>query len=244
MKKAQFFTQFAALLSSGLPVIQSFEQAGRATLPPRFVQQTSRQLRQGETLAALAHNSPFSAWEIELLRLGERSGCLPAVCQRLAQPLAVGWPQGRLYGAGLLRHLPGLRGLVVARSQLHLAELALPLSCGLPLSQSLALVQPRIPDPGLAAAVGRAAQLARQGQPLGQSLQGQVPPLTLQLIRTGEASGTLDTLLNQIGEYYAAELVRQQRQLALGLRLGALLVAGASLLGLAVRLLAELALEP
>lgn len=242
MKKAQFLTQFAALLNSGLPVVQSFEQASRTTLPPRFVQQARQQLQQGATLATALARSPFSAWEIELLRLGETSGRLPDVSQRLAQQLTSGWPQGQLYGAELLRYLPGLRGLVAARSQLRLAELALPLGCGLPLSQSLALVQPRIPDPGLAAAVGRAAQLARRGQPLSQSLQGQVPPMTLQLIRTGEASGTLESMLNQVGEYYAIQLARQQQQLTLGLRLGVLLVAGGSLLVLAIRLLAQLGL--
>jgi type II secretory pathway component PulF len=140
----------------------------------------------------------------------------------------------------LLGSLPGFRGVREARSQTHLAELALPLRCGLPMDRALELVRPRLQDPLLAAAIGAAAQQVRRGRSLSQSLQGKVPPTTLQMIRTGEETGTLDTLLDKLGEYYEGELERQLRSMEGILRPLILLALGAVVLMLGLQTLGRL----
>lgn len=137
-------------------------------------------------------------------------------------------------------HLPGFRGIWEARSQIHLAELALPLRCGLSMDRAIELVVPRLPDPKLAGALQQAAAQVRRGRPLSQSLKGKVPSTTLQMIRTGEETGTLDTLLEKLGEYYEGELERQIHQLEGRLRPLGLLAMGAVVLVLGLRLLGQL----
>ncbi|HEY9764208.1 MAG TPA: type II secretion system F family protein [Trichocoleus sp.] len=140
----------------------------------------------------------------------------------------------------LLRYVPGLKGVLEARSQTHLAELALPIRCGLPMDQAIELVRPRIPDPLLAKALVASAKQVRQGHPLSHSLNGKVPLPALQMIRTGEETGTLDTLLEKLGEYYEGELERQLRQLEGILRPLSLLAMGAVVLMAGLQLVAKL----
>ncbi|HEY9879740.1 MAG TPA: type II secretion system F family protein [Leptolyngbyaceae cyanobacterium] len=304
MNKAQFFHQFAALINAGLPVAQSFETAGQRTSAKAsqpFFQQAGRQLAAGTALATVlqAHQSPFTGWEASLLQLGEASGALADISQRLAHQTEVYQRRARLYGSvltsviiialvlllglgvllganplqpsprllvllgllgaalifkdqlqlsgdlgnwehSLLRYVPGLKGILEARSQTHLAELALPIHCGLAMDQALDLVRPRVPDPLLAKALVTTAAQVRQGGTLSQGLTGKVPSPTLQMIRTGEETGTLDTMLEKLGEYYEGELERQLRQLEGILRPLSLLAMGAVVLMVGLQLLAKL----
>lgn len=139
----------------------------------------------------------------------------------------------------LMRHVPGFKGLGESRSQTHLAELSLPLRCGLPMDRALELVRPRVRDPLLAKALGSAAAQVRRGKPLSQCLMGRVPPITLQMIRTGEETGTLDTMLEQLGEYYEGELERQLRQLEGILRPLSLVAMGLLVLLLGLQMVAQ-----
>lgn len=266
-----------------------------------FFQQAGRQLAEGKALATVlqARQSLFTPWEVSLLELGEASGALAIVSQRLAQQTEVYQRRARLYGSilasvavialvlllslglllganplqpsprlwfilglfgiplifkdqlhlsgdlgnwehSLLRYVPGLKGVLESRSQTHLAELALPISCGLPMDQAIDLVRPRIPDPRLAKALTAAAAQVRRGQPLSQALNSKVPPPALQLIRTGEETGTLDTMLEKLGEYYEGELERQLRQLEGILRPLSMLAMGAVILMAGLQLVAKL----
>ncbi|MBD0336828.1 MAG: type II secretion system F family protein [Cyanobacteria bacterium Co-bin13] len=139
-----------------------------------------------------------------------------------------------------LWYMPGFKGVSEARSQIYLAELALPLHCGLPMDQALELLRPRLPDPLLAAAIGTAAQQVRQGRSLSQSLQRKVPPTTLQMIRTGEETGTLDTLLDKLGKYYEGELEQRLKRIEGILRPLSLVSMGAILLMLGLQTLGGL----
>jgi type II secretory pathway component PulF len=72
-----------------------------------------------------------------------------------------------------------------------------------------------------------AARQIRVGQPLSQSLQGKLPPVAIQIIRTGEETGNLDTALQNIAEYYERELELRLRLLESSLRpLGILALGG------------------
>lgn len=115
-------------------------------------------------------------------------------------------------GQRLGQHIPGLSGLTRARSLVILAELSLPLDCGLSVPASLELITPRIPDPALAQSLRRATRLTQRGEALSTCLAKQLPAPALQLISTGEETGTLPAMLTKLGDYYEQELERQLKQ--------------------------------
>lgn len=123
-----------------------------------------------------------------------------------------GWQQ-------LLMKLPVVGKLIGARSLLYLAQLQLPLSCGVPILTALELVRDHIPDPVMRANLTSAARKIRIGQPLSTSLEGKLPPIAMQMIRTGEETGNLDSALHSVGEYYEGELEQRLRRLVSSLRL-------------------------
>ncbi|MBW4521909.1 MAG: type II secretion system F family protein [Scytolyngbya sp. HA4215-MV1] len=105
-----------------------------------------------------------------------------------------------------LSNLPIVGQIIQARSMLHLAELALPLKCGLSLLVAVELIHDQVPDLLLRSKLQIALHHLRLGTPLSQSLQGKLPAIALQLIRTGEETGNLDDKLQQMSEYYSREL--------------------------------------
>lgn len=135
----------------------------------------------------------------------------------------------------LAAQLPGLGKVVQARSLLYFSELALPLSCGVPILTALDLVRQRLPDPVMAANLASAIKAIRTGETLSRSLQGKLPPLALQMIRTGEETGNLDAALQRLAEYYDGELERSLRQLQGILRPLSILAMGGLVAALGVR---------
>ncbi len=144
--------------------------------------------------------------------------------------LAISFWASRYASSGsqqLVMKLPVFGKLVQARSLLHFAQLRLPLSCGVPILTAVDLVREHIPDPVMKANLASAARQIRVGQPLSQSLQGKLPPVAIQIIRTGEETGNLDTALQNIAEYYERELELRLRLLESSLRpLGILALGG------------------
>lgn len=113
----------------------------------------------------------------------------------------------------LIRGVPILGKIVQARSMLYFAELELPLSCGVSLLTSLELLQQYIPDPAIAGKLAIATGRVSRGQSLSKSLQGRLPAIALQMIRTGEETGNLDSAMQKLAKYYEDELERLLRQL-------------------------------
>lgn len=114
--------------------------------------------------------------------------------------------------------LPIVGKLIQARSLLDLAELRLPLSCGVPPLTAVELLKEHLPDPIMRANLTRAARLIRMGQPLSRSLEGKIPPTAMEMIRTGEATGNLDTALENVAQYYETELEQGLKLLQASLR--------------------------
>ncbi|MEO1349633.1 MAG: type II secretion system F family protein [Cyanobacteria bacterium J06635_15] len=112
-----------------------------------------------------------------------------------------------------LRQIPVFQTVIEARSLTQLAELAIPIRCGLPMPQALALVVPRLADPQLARVISQSIRQVDRGESLSGCLQGTIPPTAVQMIRTGEETGQLDTLLDKLGEHYEGDLERNLRQL-------------------------------
>ncbi len=141
---------------------------------------------------------------------------------------STGWQQ-------LLMNLPVVGKLVQARSLLYLAQLQLPLSCGVPILTAVELVREHIPDPVMAANLAAAARKIRIGQTLTSSLEGKLPPIAMQIIRTGEQTGNLDNALQNLGEYYEGELQRRLRLLESSLRPLSVLAIGALIASVGIR---------
>jgi len=122
--------------------------------------------------------------------------------------------------------IPGVAKAMEARSLLYLADMALPLSCGIPILTALDLTRQHIPDPEIAAKLARASRQLRTGKTLSQSLENQLPALALQMIRMGEETGHLDRGIQQIATYYEGELERSLQQFRAILRPISLLAMG------------------
>ncbi|WP_353259473.1 type II secretion system F family protein [Prochlorothrix hollandica] len=136
--------------------------------------------------------------------------------------------------------VPVLKGILQTQSMVQLAQLALPLECGVPIISALELLQPHIPHPTLRAIVGAATVQVKGGKTLTESLEGRLPARAVQYVRTGEASGTLPEMLAKMGEFYGEQLELRLQQ-ALGvLRPLSLLGGGAIVLFLGLDLIQRL----
>jgi len=118
----------------------------------------------------------------------------------------------------LAMNLPVLGKLIQARSLLDLAQLRLPLSCGVSILSAVELVREHIPDAVMKANLASSARQIRAGQTLSYSFEGKLPPIAMQMIRTGEETGNLDTALQNLAQYYEGELERGLRMLKSSLR--------------------------
>lgn len=142
--------------------------------------------------------------------------------------------------AKLLNLLPVGQQITIARTMLDLAELALPLRCGVPLLSAVDLLRDRLPNATLKSALKVASQGIRRGQPLSRSLSGKIPSPALQFIRTGEETGHLDEMFEKVAAYYEGELERLLRQLQGVLRPLSVLASGGVVLVLGWQLVRSL----
>ncbi|MBW4472462.1 MAG: type II secretion system F family protein [Stenomitos rutilans HA7619-LM2] len=148
-------------------------------------------------------------------------------------------------GAGVVLYqvmskIPLLKRIAQVRSLLYFTELELPLRCGVPILQALELIRLRIPDLALRQSLAIAARQIQAGQSLSQSLEGKLPPLALQMLRTGEETGNLDEMLGKLSAYYESDLERQLKQLEAMLRPLSILAAGFFVLLIGVQAITSL----
>ena len=82
------------------------------------------------------------------------------------------------------------------------------LSGGLPLVPSLETAGASIQSPTVAAAITRAAQAVREGQPLARSLNDtkQFPALAIEMIEVGETTGALPQMLTSVAEFFEEDV--------------------------------------
>jgi type II secretory pathway component PulF len=139
-----------------------------------------------------------------------------------------------------LPQVPLVGEIVEARSVLYFTELELPLRCGVSMLQALELVRAHIPDRVMAQNLAIAARQIQKGQSLSQSLQGKLPGLALQMIRTGEETGNLEEMLGKLAEYYESELERRLKQLQGRLRPFGILAVGILVLLLGTQMISSM----
>ena len=113
----------------------------------------------------------------------------------------------------LIPRLPLIRRIQTARSMLYLAELELPIRCGLPILMAIELVRDRIPCPQMRGTLTVALGQIPAGKNLSQCLRERLPAIAINLIRTGEETGHLDGALYNVQQYYEQELMRSLRLL-------------------------------
>lgn len=116
-------------------------------------------------------------------------------------------------GLLLLNLKPGANGSVLGRSRRvfkgaalvsFTQQLATLLGAGQPLERALGSLLRQAKEPRVQALVQRVREEVKGGKPLSQALEeesGQFSTLYLGLVRAGEAGGTLDTTLAQLGQY-------------------------------------------
>jgi len=132
--------------------------------------------------------------------------------------IALAW-----YGAGLYRKTengarffdtlalkipaagPVLRKVAIAR---FTQTLATGLRGGVPVLRALQLAAGTSGNTVIREAATGTISKVREGEPLAQELErtGQFPPMVTQMIRSGETSGTLDQMLDEVNRYYDEDI--------------------------------------
>ena len=113
----------------------------------------------------------------------------------------------------VIPRLPLIRQIYTARSMLYLAELELPLNCGIPILTAIEWVRDRIPKSEMSATLSVALGQMPAGHTLSQSLEGRLPKIAVRMIRAGEESGNLNLALHKLADYYTQDLERSLRLL-------------------------------
>lgn len=137
----------------------------------------------------------------------------------------------------LLKNLPLVGKILSSHSMIYLAKLQLPLSCGVPILAAVDLVRSHIPDSEIRRHLASAAKKIRVGETLSNSLQGKLLPIALEMIRTGEETGNLDTAFHNLAQYYEGELERKLKVLEGRLRLLSILAIGTLVATVGIRVI-------
>ncbi|VXD20788.1 type II secretion system F family protein [Planktothrix paucivesiculata] len=140
----------------------------------------------------------------------------------------------------ILPRLSIIKKISTARMMLYLGELKLPLICGMSLLAGLELVRAHIPKSEMKASITMALGQIPAEKTLSQSLEGRLPAVALQMLRTGEATGQLDLALQKLTNYYEEELEQTLRRLQSVLVPATIVMAGTVVLLLALQALKSL----
>jgi len=118
-------------------------------------------------------------------------------------------PQGRLVIDRILLKTPVLglvlRKIAVARFCRTLGTL---LSAGVPVLESLEITARTSGNAVIEGAILEVRKQVEEGKSLAEPLKttGQFPPMVVQMINVGEATGAMDTMLAKIAEFYEEEV--------------------------------------
>lgn len=137
-----------------------------------------------------------SFWWTGLLTAIALGGCLLMVVSW--QPLQQG-----------CRRLPPLKSLFHLQSLIYLGYLQLPLDCGLSVGAAVHWWRSQFPDLELQRIFSKVEPQIRRGTSLTQAITPYFPAIVVQMIKTGETSGTLPQSFAQIRQYYQRELSRK-----------------------------------
>ena len=158
--------------------------------------------------------------------------CLAAIGYQWARS-----ERGREQVDRLSLHLPIL-GDVLLKSQIirFSRTLATVLAGGIPLTSALQITSGATTNRMISKAVGRATERVKEGMGFAASLklEGFLPALTLEMIEVGEATGSLETMLQDVAEFHEGELDLRLNQLTTWIEPVLLLVMGVLVGGIVI----------
>lgn len=110
---------------------------------------------------------------------------------------------------GLLLKMP-IFGPIVLKSQIALLtrSLAVLLQAAVPILSAIEITEKIVSNRVIRKGLGQARNMMAQGIPLHEPLErnDSFPPLMTQMIAVGEESGDLDSMLNEVAEFYETEV--------------------------------------
>lgn len=122
---------------------------------------------------------------------------------------------------------PGIGGLVrqLAMARFSRAMAAL-FSAGVPLQRAIALSALAADNYYLTKRLRSAVTAVEHGQSLSSAFQqtGVMPPLVLDMLRTGESTGSVDAMMDKVAEYYEQETDVKSHQAVIALSVGVYLL--------------------
>ncbi|TDR70753.1 type II secretion system inner membrane protein GspF [Paludibacterium purpuratum] len=156
------------------------------------------------TRALMAVSANLREWGVAML--------LALALSVLALQRALARPVWRRAVETRLLRLPVVGSLVLALNTARMAStLAILVSSGVPLLSALSTVRPLLGCLILREALSTVADAVREGQTLARALseRGCFPPVLVHLVGSGEASGTLATMLERAAEQQQQEVERR-----------------------------------
>lgn len=122
---------------------------------------------------------------------------------------------------------PGIGGLVrqLAMARFSRAMAAL-FSAGVPLQRAIAISALAADNYYLTKRLRSAVTAVEHGQSLSSAFQqtGVMPPLVLDMLRTGESTGSVDAMMDKVAEYYEQETDVKSHQAVIALSVGVYLL--------------------
>ncbi|TKB79599.1 MAG: type II secretion system F family protein, partial [Nitrospira sp.] len=112
--------------------------------------------------------------------------------------------------------LPGLGALLTRHYTIQLTRtLATVLAGGIPLLEALHIAKGSVTNREVSDALGGAVDRVRSGETLAASLADvkTIPAMALEMIAVGEETGSLETMLRDVAEFYESELDMRLSQL-------------------------------
>ena len=110
---------------------------------------------------------------------------------------------------GLLLKMP-IFGPIILKSQIALLtrSLAVLLQAAVPILSAIEITEKIVSNRVIRKGLGQARNMMAQGIPLHEPLErnDSFPPLMTQMIAVGEESGDLDSMLNEVAEFYETEV--------------------------------------
>ncbi|WP_214762206.1 type II secretion system F family protein [Exiguobacterium sp. s146] len=110
---------------------------------------------------------------------------------------------------GLLLKMP-IFGPIILKSQIALLtrSLAVLLQAAVPILSAIEITEKIVSNRVIRKGLGQARKMMAQGIPLHEPLErnDSFPPLMTQMIAVGEESGDLDSMLNEVAEFYETEV--------------------------------------
>ena len=138
-------------------------------------------------------------------------------------------PSGRLQWDRILLSLPWLGSLLQKQYAIQLTRtLATILSGGTPLVEALNIARGAVGNKHMVEGLGRVVVQVREGAQLAPSLGQQriLPSVALEMVAIGEETGSLETMLRDVAEFYEGELEFRLGQMTTWIETVLLLVMG------------------